>query len=329
MYYSIFQSAAAVVLFLAWTIGSPLQAQTLKALIIDGQNNHDVWPKTTAMMKDYLERTGLFKVDVERSAFTWQGEDLIGDYPFEGIKKTKIMKKPIPDPDFKPYFSKYDVVISNFGWNAAVWPEGTRAALEKYMGNGGGLVVVHAANNSWGEWKEYNKMIAIGGWGDRTEKHGPFLYYNDAGELIRDMTPGNAGSHGPQHEFVINLRDNSHPITVGLPAQWLHAKDELYDRLRGPAENVQVLATAYSDPAKKGTGRHEPMLLAINYGKGRVFHTAMGHADYSMECVGFIVTLQRGTEWAATGKVTQASTPDDFPSAEKVSQRVWAKPLHR
>jgi len=43
-----------------------------------------------------------------------------------------------------------------------------------------------------------------------------------------------------------------------------------------------------------------------------------------MECGGFITTIQRGTEWAATGKVT-LPIPDDFPNAEKTSSRKWAK----
>jgi type 1 glutamine amidotransferase len=105
-----------------------------------------------------------------------------------------------------------------------------------------------------------------------------------------------------------------------LPTRWMHGSDELYERLRGPAENLTVLATAYADPAKRGSGEHEPMLMVIDYGKGRVFHTTLGHDQNSMKCVGFITTLQRGTEWAATGKVTQ-KVPADFPNAEKVTNR--------
>ena len=166
-------------------------------------------------------------------------------------------------------------------------------------------------------------MIGLGGWGDRTEKDGPYVYYNKDGKLVRDTTPGSAGHHGPQHEFVIEVRNPDHPITQGMPTKWLHTQDELYDQLRGPGENMEILATTFSSPEYKGTDRHEPMLFTLSFGEGRIFHTPMGHADYSMECVGFIVSLQRGTEWAATGEVSQSNIPADFPTGEASSKRAF------
>ena len=147
------------------------------------------------------------------------------------------------------------------------------------------------------------------------------MYYNNEGELIRDETAGPGGAHGPQSEYQIQVRNSEHPITKGMPELWMHTKDELYNSLRGPAENMEVLATAYADPNNKGTGRHEPALMTINYGKGRIFHNIMGHADYSVNCVGFITTILRGTEWAATGNVTQ-EIPENFPTPNTSSSRV-------
>jgi uncharacterized protein len=294
-----------------------------QALIIDGQNNHVMWPKTTVMMKTYLEQTGLFSVEVARTKYTWRGDELLAKFPVEGLK-TQAKPEPIVDPDFKPEFSKYDVVVSNFGWGAAPWPKETQESLDAYIRGGGGLVIVHAANNSFGDWPEYNRMIGIGGWGDRNEQHGPYVYYDKSGDLLRDTSAGKGGSHGKQHEFQVVIREPQHPIVKGMPREWMHAKDELYDRLRGPAEQMQVLATAYADESTGGSGRHEPMILTIRYGEGRIFHTPMGHADYSQECVGFITTLQRGTEWAATGQVTQA-IPSDFPGQDSVSQRKFGE----
>ncbi|MEO2014761.1 MAG: ThuA domain-containing protein [Fuerstiella sp.] len=271
-------------------------AEPMKALIVDGQNNHKVWPETTQLMKSYLEDTKLFTVDVATAA----------------PKGT--------DPNFKPDFSKYDVVICNFGHGAAPWPKETEKAFEGFVSGGGGFVVVHAADNSFPAWPAYNEMIGLGGWGGRNEKSGPYVYTNDAGDVIRDTSAGRGGNHGKQWEFPVIVRDREHPITKGMPVEWLHAQDELYDQLRGPARNMEILATAESQVTK----RHEPMIFTVRYGKGRVFHTPMGHAEYSMECVGFITTLQRGTEWAATGKVTVA-IPDDFPGADRTSSRKSAE----
>ena len=274
------------------------------------------------MMRDYLLDSGLFTVDIERTKYTWKGGQA-KEFPLNDGKTYEELKKPKTDPDFAPEFSKYDVVVSNFGYKAAPWPEATKSAFVDYMKNGGGFVSVHAADNSFPKWKEYNLMIGIGGWGGR-ENRDNYLYVDDKGDVVVDDSDGRGGSHGPRSEFALVVRNTTHPITDGLPVEFLHAKDELYDSLRGPAENVTILATAFSAKNKKGTGRHEPMLMTIEYEKGRVFHSTLGHEDYSFECVGFQTTFLRGTEWAATGKVT-IPIPDDFPTADKSSSRKWER----
>jgi type 1 glutamine amidotransferase len=270
-----------------------LQGAPMKALIIDGQNNHD-WKTTTPALKQILEETGLFSVDVATSP------------PAKGDMSS-----------FKPDFAAYRVIISNY--NGEPWSAETQAAFEKFVREGGGFVSVHAADNAFPEWKAYNEMIGVGGWGNRNEAAGPYLRLRDD-KWIQDTTRGTGGSHGAQHAFLMQTRQPDHPIMRGLPTEWLHAKDELYDRLRGPAKNITVLASAHATKETRGSGEHEPLLMVISYGKGRVFHTALGHAMEAIRCVGFATTLQRGTEWAATGSVTQ-KIPANFPTADKVSTR--------
>ncbi|MEM9702606.1 MAG: ThuA domain-containing protein [Planctomycetota bacterium] len=309
----------AAVAFLALCVGAASAQQ--KALIIDGQNNHADWPKITVMMKRYLEETGLFEVDVARTQFTWRGAKQAEFLPLADAGPSTDLPQPKTDPDFKPDFSQYDVVISNFGNQAAPWPKETQIAFEEYVRTGGGFVPVHAANNAFGDWPEYNQMIGVGGWGGRKPDFGVHLYYDDAGELVRDETHrGGTGSHGAKHSFPIIVRTPEHPIVAGLPQQWLCWPDECYARLRGPAENVTVLATGKDQSDRAPTDVHEPMLMTIKYGEGRVFHTMLGDNANACEGVGFIVTFTRGVEWAATGEVT-IPVPDDFSTATEAKSR--------
>jgi len=266
----------------------------LKVLIIDGQNNHK-WKTTTPVLKHALEEGGDFEVTVSTS-------------PPKGTK-------PEGWKNWNPKFSDYAAVVSNY--NGDMWPEAVQKSFVAYVTNGGGFVCVHAADNSFGKWEEYNKMIAVGGWGGRKlVRDGAWLHVVD-GKVVRDTTTeGGAGSHGPRHEFVVNHLESDHPIIKGLPNKWLHTKDELYCKLCGPAEHVEVLGSAKSKKSK----REEPMLMVIKYGKGRVFHTTLGHDAEAMRCRGFYELLQRGTEWSISGEVVRtAEVPKDFPTEHKTS----------
>jgi uncharacterized protein len=268
----------------------------IRVLLLDGQSGgpYHNWKVTTPILKAELEETKLFEVTVVSAPPTG------GDFS-----------------NFHPDFGKYQVIVSNF--DSASWPDNLRGQLEDYVRGGGGLVVVHAADNAFPDWPAYNEMIGIGGWRERTEKAGPMWYFKD-GKVISDASPGHAGAHGARRPFQVTAREPEHPILKGLPPVWMHAPDELYATLRGPGKNMTVLATAYSDPGNFGTGHDEPILMALNYGKGRIFHTVLGHDATGLSCVGFITTFERGAEWAATGKVTQ-KVPAGFPTADTVSYR--------
>ena len=270
--------------------GSLHAAEKIKVLILDGPQKYHNYKKTTPILKQILEKVDRFEVDLSRSS-----------------------KESTADGSYKPDFDQYDVVVINEGFGAGDWPEATQKAFVDYMAKGGGMVSYHAANNAWPKWEEFNKMTGIGGWAGRNEKSGPYLYINDDGEVVRDDSKGKGGSHGPQHEYEIVVREKDHPIMEGLPPSFKHGPDELYDRLRGPAENVTILASAYSAKDKRGTGRHEPVFMTIPYGEGRVFHTILGHAVKHLKEGSFVTTFQRGTEWAATGKVT-IPVPENFPN---------------
>lgn len=188
-------------------------------------------------------------------------------------------------------FAPYDVLLLN--WNdmkksaGPWWDEGARQAMLDFVRNGKGLVSYHSANNAFWGWGEFDKMVG-GTWRE-------------------------TAGHAPYHSYSVKIVDPSDPITAGMPTTFAET-DELYHRL-SMQPNIHVLATAYDDPhncwknsQNCGTGKDEPMIWTLQYGAGRVFQTALGHDVKAMESTGFRLTLVRGTEWAATGKVTIPAT---------------------
>ena len=269
-----------------------LQAKPIKTLLISGHTGKaHSWQTTSTFLKAILDANKVFQTDL-----------LL-------MKDTNIL-----DDNFSPVFSNYQVVVLNI--DEVKWTNETKASFVSYVKNGVGVVIVHEANNAFPEWKEYNLMTGLGGWGGRNEKSGPYYFWKD-NKYVIDNSPGPGGKHGKRVPYVVNIREPEHFITKGLPSKWLHQNDELYGNLRGPAQNITILATAFSTSETGGTGKEEPVLFTINYGKGRVFHTVMGHVkpDYQdgLQDVGFQVTFSRGTEWAATGKVKQ-KLPTEFPT---------------
>lgn len=278
----------------------------LRALLLTGQSSqHHDWSITSAAIARRLEETERFAVDVVRA-----------DGPrLDGVDHSGLHAA----------FGDYDVVVIDY--EGERWPRETENALEGYVRGGGGLVIVHAADNAFPDWPAYQQLCGVGGWGGRDESAGPKVRWREGAQVLDDSA--GVAMHPPRQDFPVVTRMPDHPIMRGLPASWLHADDELYSQLRGPATGLEVLATGCIDAAvsPKATGENEPVLMTVAFGMGRVFHTTLGHvgpADGSrttaIDCVGFIVTLQRGAEWAATGAVPIA-VPDDFPTADHSSVR--------
>lgn len=263
----------------------------IRALIIDGMNNHD-WQRTTVAIRKALSET--FDIQVAT----------------------------VVDPaTFTVDFSLYEVVVSNY--YGPEWPEQTISALEDYVRIGGGYVVVHAGGTSFENRASYNRLVGLA-W--RDENAGDRLTVDSAGTVVRTSRGvGPGAGHGPCFSFPVNHHMPEHPILKGLPAIWMHAKDELWHGLRGPGEAMTILASAFSPR----TGAREPMMWTVEFGTGRIFVTVLGHIwnggeTTATDCVGFRHTLARGCQWAATGRV-DLPAPQNFPQEGEISICIHTK----
>ncbi|MBC9035062.1 ThuA domain-containing protein [Sphingomonas sp. JC676] len=264
----------------------------LSVLIVDGINNHD-WPATTPVLKRILEQSGRFDVDVSTS-------------PPRGAA-------PAEWDAWRPKFARYAVVISNFnggdhGADVIQWPSAVRANFEAYVRHGGGFVSYHAANNAFPGWHAYEDMVGLL-W--RPNSFGPGVTFDARGKpVIIPAGTSNNPNHPRRLDFDVTVRDRTHPITRGLPADFTVQSEQLTYGQHGPEAVVRSGALTYLTYAWcEAVQEREPIDWIRRWGKGRVYVTMLGHTwrnEPSPDLANpwFRTLLLRGTEWAATGKVT-------------------------
>jgi uncharacterized protein len=229
------------------------------------------WRGTTPLLRKALEDTGRFAVRVTEE-FRGCGPETLAPYDLVVLNYYEMKK-----PELR-------------------WGDRADNALLDFIRSGKGVVVYHFSVAAFEGWTEYEKLSA-GNW-----------------------RPNN-GHHSAGHDFKVDIKDADHPITKGLKASFPQPKDELYANLKWqPSGTFHVLATAWDDHAlyggkarqpTPGAGIDQPMLWTVDYGKGRVFTTALGHDIPAVQTPAFVVTFTRGAEWAATGSVT-LPIPDEM-----------------
>ncbi len=217
------------------------------------------------------------------------GDD-VGAHPWREISETtreilvgsgKFDVKVSEDPlilESAAALKNYDVIVftiyaAKYAAEKRDLPAQAQENLLNFVKSGKGFFVQHLATASFPQWEEFGKLCG------------------------RHWVMGASG-HGPRSVFESKIVDKEHPITKGLTN--FTTDDELYAKLQGN-EDIHVLITADSDWSKKT----EPLIFVKNYGQGRVVHNAYGHDRKALMTPNVQKIIIRGTEWAATGKVTE------------------------
>ena len=163
----------------------------------------------------------------------------------------------------------YDVVLLAFKnrlipkRNAAM-----QANLEKFVMEGGGLFVYHFACGAFEDWAGYEKL---------------------AGRVWNPQLP----PHDPYRRFTVRIVDETHPVTRGLSN--FETYDELYTCLRASEVPIHVLAEAVSIV----DGKTYPMAFVLEPGRGRTFHTTLGHDERALSSPEFQTLIRQALVWCA------------------------------
>lgn len=198
-----------------------------------------------------------------------------------------------------PKFVDYDVVVLNI--SEGEWAEDIKTDFISYVKNGGGVVLLSNSANAFSDWSEYQKVSGL-------------------------SADNSSGKSNAAYDYQVVNIDQDHPVTNGLNRIWMHKGDYLVYGTASLNDDAEILSTAKADSIYGGDNSSIAVLFTVQYDQGRVFHSTLGTAEKSSQCVGFITTLQRGAEWAATGVVSQES-PIDFPNSASTHTWVDYKPL--
>ncbi|MBW6533822.1 MAG: PmoA family protein [Mariniphaga sp.] len=185
-----------------------------------------------------------------------------------------------PDTLKESDLNKFDVILSNWNsWpeNELRWPETTEKALLNFIKKGGGFVTFHASTSAFNNWPEFQE-ISSSAW-------------------ILDST-----WHGKNSPTKIIIENDEHPVTNGLSGFFIF--DELWINA-GKNEKFEILGSATNEDFLNKGMENQPAIMVSEFGKGRIFHTILGHDVRAMRNTGFQTLLRRAVEWAATGEVAQ------------------------
>ncbi|MCH5373477.1 MAG: ThuA domain-containing protein, partial [Planctomycetes bacterium] len=185
-------------------------------------------------------------------------------------KDSRLEVRVIEDHEFlaSDVIFDYDVILLHLkNYEPTKRAEQVRGNLTRFVSDGGGLVLYHFALGAFEPWKEFEQLA--GRTWDQTKR-----------------------GHDPRGPFTVNIIDHDHPVTSGMDD--FETDDELYTCLGGQTP-IHVLATARS----KVDGQDYPMAFVLDYGKGRVFHTPLGHDVKAVTMPGPAELIRRGCLWAA------------------------------
>jgi len=150
---------------------------------------------------------------------------------------------------------KYKAIIFLSPTGNGFFNDEQKAALQQYIHNGGGFAGIHAATDCLYDWEWYGKLVGA--------------YFT---------------KHPKIQQATLQVTDQKHMTTKGLPATWQHT-DEWYN-FKSISPDIKTLITVDEKSYTGGeNGEVHPISWYQKFEGGRVFYTALGHTkeDYTTD----------------------------------------------